>query len=188
MKFIVNKTVEIIKRNIPASDGETMIRIDGFEDIRFYDALARAITHEFEGSNLSVDIKLANNKWQYFSKDSTKTSYLHSLKQHGWVAENESITRYRNLHKSNILILMGTELEEDKGGLQQIELLVKLSSRQSAIEAMEHMRRRLVPNSRGSLQMLVRGFMITQIFVIKMYVSMKISVTFLWLKTIKCPL
>lgn len=92
MKFIVNKTVEIIKRNIPASDGETMIRIDGFEDIRFYDALARAITHEFEGSNLSVDIKLANNKWQYFSKDSTKTSYLHSLKQHGWVAENESIT------------------------------------------------------------------------------------------------
>lgn len=117
MKFIVNKTVEIIKRNIPASDGETMIRIDGFEDIRFYDALARAITHEFEGSNLSVDIKLANNKWQYFSKDSTKTSYLHSLKQHGWVAENESITRYRNLHKSNILILMGTELEEDKGGL-----------------------------------------------------------------------
>lgn len=117
MNFIVNKTVEIIKRNIPSSDGETMIRVDGFEDVRFYDALARAITNEFKNSGLSVDIKLANNKWQYFSKDMSNTSYLQSLKQHGWVAENESITRYRNLHKSNILILMGTELEEDKGGL-----------------------------------------------------------------------
>lgn len=57
MKFIVNKTVEIIKRNIPASDGETMIRIDGFEDIRFYDALARAITHEIS-FRMKIDKRL----------------------------------------------------------------------------------------------------------------------------------
>ena len=117
MKYIINKTVEIIKRNSPALDGETMIRIDGFEDVRFYDGLAQKIAAEFAGSGLSIDIKLAKNKWEYFSKDPTVTSYLQSLQQNDWVAQNESITRYRNLHKSNLMILMGTESEEDKGGL-----------------------------------------------------------------------
>lgn len=117
MKYIVNKTTEIIKRNAPAIDGEAMVRVDGFEDIRFYENLALKITQEFSESDLSVDIKLAKNKWEYFSKDTSMTSYLQSMEQHNWVAGEESITRYRNLHRSNLLVLMGTESEEDKGGL-----------------------------------------------------------------------
>lgn len=117
MKYIVSKTAEIIKRNAPAIDGEAMIRIDGFEDIRFYENVALRITKDFEESGLSVDIKLAKNRWDYFSKDPSMTSYLQSMEQHGWIAGNESITRYRNLHQSNLLVLMGTEAEEDKGGL-----------------------------------------------------------------------
>lgn len=64
MKYIVNKTTEIIKRNAPAIDGEAMVRVDGFEDIRFYENLALKITQEFSESDLSVDIKLAKNKWE----------------------------------------------------------------------------------------------------------------------------
>lgn len=117
MKYIVNKTAEIIGKNAPTTDGEAMIRVDGFEDVRFYEQLALKISQEFSSSGLSIDIKLAKNKWDFFSKDSSMTSHLQVLKQHDWIAENESITRYRNLHKSNLLILMGTETEEDKGGL-----------------------------------------------------------------------
>lgn len=117
MKYIINKIVEIIKRNAPAIDGEEMIRVDGFEDVQFYENLALKITQEFANSNLTVDIKLAKNKWEYFSKDTSMTSYLQSLMQHDWIAGNESVTRYRNLHSSNLLVLMGTESEEDKGGL-----------------------------------------------------------------------
>lgn len=117
MKYIVNKTTEIIKRNAPAIDGEAMIRVDGFEDVRFYENVALKITQDFSESGLDVDIKLAKNRWDYFSKDVSMSSYLQSMQQHGWIARNESITRYRNLHKSNLLILMGTEAEEDKGGL-----------------------------------------------------------------------
>lgn len=117
MKYIVNKTAEIIRNSAPAPDGEAMIRVDGFEDIRFYNNLALKITKDFDNTNLSVDIKLANNKWNSFLSDTSMTTYQQSLKQHGWIAENESITRYRNLHKSNLLVLMGTETEEDKGGL-----------------------------------------------------------------------
>jgi len=117
MKYIVNKTTEIIKRNSPAMDGEAMIRVDGFEDVRFYENVALKITQDFSESGLVVDIKLAKNRWDYFSKDASMSSYLQSMQQHGWIAGNESITRYRNLHKSNLLVLMGTEAEEDKGGL-----------------------------------------------------------------------
>lgn len=117
MKYIVNKTTEIIKRNAPTTDGEAMVRVDGFEDVRFYENLALKITQAFNESDLSVDIKLAKNKWEYFSKDTSMTSYLQSMEQHNWIAGEESITRYRNLHTSNLLVLMGTESEEDKGGL-----------------------------------------------------------------------
>ncbi len=117
MKYIVNKTAEIIKRSAPTIDGEAMIRVDGFEDVRFYENVALKITQDLSESGLGLDIKLAKNRWDYFSKDSSMSSYLQSMQQHGWVAETESITRYRNLHKSNLLVLMGTEAEEDKGGL-----------------------------------------------------------------------
>ena len=117
MNYIVNKTVDIVKRNAPSSDGETMIRIDGFENVRFYDGLAHRISAAFADSGLSVDIKLAKNKWEYFKKNARETSFVQSLQQNGWVADHESITRYRNLHTSNLMVLMGTESEEDKGGL-----------------------------------------------------------------------
>lgn len=117
MKYIVNKTTEIIKCNAPAIDGEAMIRIDGFEDVRFYENLALKISQSFSDSDLSVDIKLAKNKWEFFAKDTSMTTFLQSLEQHNWIAAEESITRYRNLHASNLLILMGTESEEDNGGL-----------------------------------------------------------------------
>lgn len=116
MKYVVNKIVELINRNLPRFDDEAMIKIDGFEDIRIYENLARELENSFADTKLTVDIKLAKNKWQHFSQDSAMTSTLQSMLQNGWVAD-ESITRYRNLHSSNLLILMGTESEEDKGGL-----------------------------------------------------------------------
>ena len=117
MNYIINKTVDIIRRSAPSPDDETMIRIDGFEDVRFYERLAHRIRAMFSNSELSVDIKLAKNKWEYFKRNTEESSYIQSLQQNDWVAEHESITRYRNMHTSNLLILMGTESEEDKGGL-----------------------------------------------------------------------
>ena len=117
MKYIINKTLELIKRNSPQIDGEAMIRVDGFEEIQFYEKLATELEKEFSETKIIVDIKLAKNKWNYFQKDLGLTSHFQNMLQHNWVASDESITRYRNLHKSNLLILLGTELEEDKGGL-----------------------------------------------------------------------
>ena len=44
MKYIIEKTAEMIRRNSPSGNGETMIRVDGFEDVRFYDIFKILIT------------------------------------------------------------------------------------------------------------------------------------------------
>lgn len=116
MKYIVNKITEIIKRNSPNTDNEAMIRIEGFENIVLYTEVAHKVSEEFAATDLSVDIKLARSKFESFYKAEKFSSYLQELEKNGWVA-SESITRYRNLHNSNLLILLGTEAEEDKGGL-----------------------------------------------------------------------
>lgn len=117
MNFVVDKIIDLIKLHTPLDADETMIRIDGFENICIYEKLARGIIHLYENSELVIDIKLAKSKWNYFSKSDCVSSVLQSMEQNNWVAKEESITHYRNLHQANILVLMGTEDEEDKGGL-----------------------------------------------------------------------
>lgn len=130
MKYIVNRIVEIILGNEPLSDNETMVRVDGFDNIAVYEQVAGRITSLFEEKGLTVDVKLAKNKWNSFEKNPENTTILQSMKQHGWIAEENSVTHYRNLHTSNVVVLMGTEDEEDKGGLANCnsitpELLIK---------------------------------------------------------------
>jgi DNA replication protein DnaC len=117
MKYIVDTIVNLILNNAPTKDGEMMVRVDCFEDIKIYETVSRELYQYFNNENLTVNIKLAKNKWRHFKQTSYETQYLQSMEQNGWIADDESITRYRNLHDSNVLILMGTEDEEDKGGL-----------------------------------------------------------------------
>lgn len=117
MKYIINTIADLIVNNAPSNDGEMMIRVDGFENIRIYEAIARQISKELLDKGLTVKIKLARNKWNYFKEKSDAITCMNSMEQHGWVAEEDSITYYRNLHDTNVLVLFGTENEEDKGGL-----------------------------------------------------------------------
>lgn len=114
--YIIDTIVKQILSNKPDNQGETMIRVDGFENIEIYEAIARKITEQLEKENLTVNIKLAKKKFRHFEETQNCTSCIQSMKEKNWVAEAESITHYRNLHDSNILILFGTETEEDQGG------------------------------------------------------------------------
>ena len=42
-----------------------MIRIDGFDDMAIYEQVASKISMIFEKKGLTVDIKLAKNKWNF---------------------------------------------------------------------------------------------------------------------------
>ena len=117
MKYITEQIDRLISSHEPDPKGETMVLINGFEDLRVYNQVARLIAYRYKLSQLTSEIKLAGKKWASL-QSSSDTSTKQSMIQNGWIADAESITFYRNLHKSNILVLMGTEDEEDTGGLK----------------------------------------------------------------------
>lgn len=117
MKYIVDSIVQLIVANAPAKDGEMMIRIDNFEDIKIYENVSREASDLLKNMGLSVKIKLAKNKWRHFKNNTENSVYIQKMEQNDWIADEESITHYRNSHDTNVLILLGTEDEEDKGGL-----------------------------------------------------------------------
>lgn len=121
MRYVVNKILSLIEDNIGNSingDGEVLVKVNGFESLQFYYILAQKLVDKYENQGFSIDIKLAKKKWEYFiNKINVDTSIKQKMEQKNWVAIDESITYYRNLHKSDILVLLGTEEEEDNDGL-----------------------------------------------------------------------
>ncbi|SFC69934.1 ATP-binding protein [Butyrivibrio sp. YAB3001] len=117
MKYVVNSLVQLIENQAPTKGTETIIRVDGFESLEIYENFARRIVEAYKDSGLKVDVKLTKTKMDSLEKNCDNTTIRNSLIQNKWVIQSESVTYYRNLHESDLLILLGTETEEDKGGL-----------------------------------------------------------------------
>ena len=117
MKYITDRILEIINSSMPDGDGETLILINGFSELNFYSSLAELIYKKFNKDDLRVDIKLAGKKWKEL-KNSSSTTAIQFMEKHSFVADKESVTYYRNQHNHSVLILMGTEDEDDIGGLK----------------------------------------------------------------------
>lgn len=114
MKYIINEVLRMV--DSCTLDSEIMIRVDEFEDLDVYRKIAESVTDALKGRSVRVSIKLANNKWERL-KAGADTSTVQEMEKNGWVIHNESVTDYRNRHDSNVLVLMGTEEEEDQDGL-----------------------------------------------------------------------
>lgn len=117
MSYITDIITQLIAQHEPTVDGETMLMINGFDDIYIYYQVAQLLFNKYSSSALKIKIKVAGRKWRELS-GKCDTTTRQAMLNNGWIAENESITYYRNLHNSNILILMGAEDEEDTGGLK----------------------------------------------------------------------
>lgn len=116
MKFIINHILDIIKENqIGGEHGESIYRIDGFDNPRLYWQLAMKI-HQTYGETKSISIKMAGNKW-HAMENICDTESKNIFEKNDWLALDKSVTYYRNQHSSDMLFLFGTELEDDTGGL-----------------------------------------------------------------------
>lgn len=116
MQFIVNSIIEHIAEKEPAPGSEAIILINGFERLAIYAEIAKEISARYSSGSLKINIKLAKRKWEELACKSSSL-LVQQMQQKGWVAEKESVTYYRNQHNADILILLGTENEEDTGGL-----------------------------------------------------------------------
>lgn len=118
MRFIIEQVCETIEEKQPDTNDETLVLVNGFEQLSYYAELAATLEKKYNDSKYSINIKLAKRKWDELSTSaSTRLQDIQMMQQHGWVADKESVTFYRNQHNVDILILLGTEDEEDTGGL-----------------------------------------------------------------------
>lgn len=117
MKFLINTIIEQIKNNIPSSEEEMMVKINGFSNPLIYKELAESIVDFCSDNKITYHIELANKRYTDFYEKESFRSVLDVMKQNDWIAIDQSITYYRNLHNSKLLVLFGTEEEDDKDGL-----------------------------------------------------------------------
>ena len=119
MKYIVNAIVNSIIEQNPQVSEQLRIRICGFEDVRIYEAVAKRI-HEIYDNSVSVETRLSKEKWIEFKNDpKSNQAAMLSLEANDWIANNNSLTYYRNrpLSEVQLIIIMGTEVVDDQGGL-----------------------------------------------------------------------
>lgn len=123
MKYLISTITDYIVNNALSKDDEALFAINGFDSLEVYERLCQSITDKVKelSDDTTVTIKLADTKWNQFKKRYAGSPLIHVMKQNDWVAEGQSTTYYRNLHNSDILILMGTEDEDDAvGSLNEI--------------------------------------------------------------------
>lgn len=121
MQFIPGKIVKMIEKNNITEKSKSIVIINGFERLDIYADVADEISKFAKKNHLDVTIKLAKRKWDKLSKIGD-SAVAQRMEQNDWVATKESVTYYRNCHntnpEANLLVLMGTEEEEDTGGLR----------------------------------------------------------------------
>jgi DNA phosphorothioation-dependent restriction protein DptH len=120
MKYIVATLYEhVMRQKKPGESSNTIVRIDGFEDIRIYEQFCKKIKEYCDNQKIQLIAKLSYPKYLEFKETGDKTALL-SMEQNNWVDFDDSMTRHRNdLSKEGenlLIILMGTEVTDDTGG------------------------------------------------------------------------
>ena len=98
MKRIIWSILERIQSQAPDPSKQLRVSLSGFEDAVIYEATARAL-HQRYDREIKVVTCLSNEKWQEFQarNDDRQNAALQSMRARGWIAENHSLTHYRNL-------------------------------------------------------------------------------------------
>lgn len=126
MKYIVAALKQYVINQKPQDSNKTIIRIDGFEDVRIYDLFCKEIKQYCEQMGILLVAKLSYPKYIEFQNAgrSEYSTAILSMQQNDWIDNDDSLTQYRNIlshqEEKKLIILMGTEVIEDKGGIHDI--------------------------------------------------------------------
>lgn len=122
MRRYVNEIVNIISEQLDIN-GNAFFRLDHFVHPEVYLNVYLHFKQYAQERNLKFTAKLAKEKYDLFSNENSKgklyENVLEKLMEEKVVSSGEQMTKWRNLfaEEKGLVILMGTESVEDKGGL-----------------------------------------------------------------------
>ncbi len=124
MKYIINTLTKTIKEFL-SSGKKVILKLEGFDDIRIYSQVCTNIDALCKRQNISVIMKLSQEKFEEFKEQNQHINELNTMQNNHWVNFENTMTYYRNLVSNSsttkMLILMGTEMVQDKGGIHDID-------------------------------------------------------------------
>ena len=141
MNFIVTTLTKSVLKQIPIEPGKAIVRIDGFEDVRIYEQVCSRVAESCKQQGVMFVAKLSYVKYQEFKKKNqmewqTALQVMEQIKgsetdayeiDSSWVDREDHMTVYRNLLPRDdgklLILLMGTEMVQDKGGLSDFYAL-----------------------------------------------------------------
>ncbi len=117
-RWFYNKIIE----QLQSTDGQALICMNGIDDAGVYNDICQALKAYTDKNGISFTAKLSRQKYEIFLKDPDSKSYADTLRNRDWVDFEDKLTYYRNLATTSgrqkyLVLLMGTETVEDKGGL-----------------------------------------------------------------------
>lgn len=119
MKNLVQSICAAVKASVVRGIGGSIIRLDGFSSPQVYLLVCRELQAQFLIGERPFSAHLAYKKYEEFSASSENLPVLKELVSAGWVDLDNRMTYWRNRSSADtgIILLMGTEAVEDRGGL-----------------------------------------------------------------------
>lgn len=118
-RYIVNRI--IVPELTNTYSNKYIFCLNSVENAEIYYDLCRALQRYCDEKDFIFIAKLATKKFSDFTHDSDEIQYAQKMRQAEWVDDGDQMTLYRNFMpeeaKRYVILLMGTERVDDKGGL-----------------------------------------------------------------------
>lgn len=128
MKPYIQIVKEIIQRQIDKSNDFTLIKIENFTNPEVYLQICDSFEKSLKSNNIKFIGKLSEEKYKYWIKNNYFIDILSIMNKQGFVSDKDRLTKWRNIdfnggtatnnEKRTVIFLMGTEVVEDQGGLE----------------------------------------------------------------------
>lgn len=121
MKYFLENIANNIEQQIDESLGlKVLVKVDNFETPAFYYELWKKIKKLTDSKNIELIFKLSDEKKSYFEQTGKFTEVLCKMEENGLVADGVKLTSFRNQipKKKTLIMLLGTEVSEESGSLQ----------------------------------------------------------------------
>lgn len=105
-----------------SASNKVIVCLNGIENAEIYCDICIEMQKYSDINNIRMVAKLAKKKYQEFLLKAVDAPYAQTLQNHGWVDFEDKMTYYRNClpeqpEETYLVLLLGTEAVEDKGGL-----------------------------------------------------------------------
>lgn len=123
MKPYIEIVKEVINKEISTLNKYMLIKFENFTTPQIYFEVCRYLKTELKEKGIDFIAKLSKEKYEYWKQSKDYALFLDKLEYEGFIEKEQHLTLWRNYAFNEnkdkaVVFLMGTELVEDRGGLE----------------------------------------------------------------------